>query len=366
MPVLSPFGLIAMNGGSYEWPSDVAWHLLQDQVGPYVSGLRWLSSSRLAYSHVTDANRLEVLDLNTGVPSVAYDGGFNQLVAGGGVWAVYSTFYADSHGTAAKPWFPQCVDTLSGDIALTIDQAGHDLHVWDGSTLTPIMSGVGFASSFTRGTLCFRLNNVWYHWTRAEGVKTIGTLDTVLGGAQWSNGWNLGWWPSMPAQVIWPDWDPEHAIVIVAYQDNYNAAILRETPTSSLITVVGSRGAGELPGEQQVFTVDLLAKTVNGQPWQMVNLRGGPPDPPHPPIVENETMLTLKRSALKRPSVNYPGRTLCVMNNGQYLHVDPSTMGVYQNGSDDDRAAWITKSGSGEAKLEIEAYFITAKVDEGA
>lgn len=278
MPVVSSRGLIAMAGGSYEWPAKTAWNDLNQQppVGPYARGLRWRNADTPIYSHVTDANRLEQFDCLTQTPLVVGDY-FTQLVAGGGQWATFSNQgYRDSHGTLGQYWFPQCVDTMTGDIFVTIDDTGRDLYVWDGHDLELVMRGIGFGTSSTNGTLVIWCNQSWYHWTRQDGLSFVGSLGTVYPGAQWCCGYNLGWYGAQGSQVIWPDWHPEAAIVICQGIDNFNAVIYRETATSPIITVVGSRGPGELPGEQQVFTVDLTNQTVDGVPWRVVDLHGAP------------------------------------------------------------------------------------------
>lgn len=299
MPIVSPEGLIALASGSYEWPHAGAWPDLNNQVGPYCGNPNWLRQDALVYAHVTDRNRVESLDLVTGEVTVWPAGGPNVLFAGGGVWAANGEGgYWDSHGRNPQfpnqaDWSPFCVDTLTGLIGLVLDGTQHDFCVYDGATLTPVLSGPGEKlASFRDGVLTIAFQQTSYHWTPAAGLVTVGTLPIwVSDAARFSHGWYLGWYGPLSAQVIWPEWDPQHAVLVSAGVENFNAKIYRATPQDMRVSVIGASGPGELPGEQQIFTVDLAANTVDGVPWTVLDLTKvpAPPDPYRPPVFAKTT-----------------------------------------------------------------------------
>ncbi len=319
MPSLSPIrGHIALRSGSIEWPVKGTWLDLTSIVGIDIAIADgwWFSEHELCfvrYYHVYTVN-LETGEITDWGPWQT-----NSLYSGGRVWAVGGPYhdtwgpnpYFDQSG-----WIPFAVDNQTGAIAvLTSDWT---FCVYQGhlapseATLTPILSGVTeYQASFANGVLTLYSNGNWYHWTREQGLTYTGSLNRAQAdaGGRWCRGWNLDGSANY-GQVIWMDWQPQTAVSI-GWVYNYNAKVWRESDSSPIVQVIGSKGPGELPGEQQVFTVDLDAHTLDGRPWTLVNLTQPPepPDPPVPPIppippqppVEEDDMLPiLDASVLKR------------------------------------------------------------------
>lgn len=279
---------IVLNTGWFE-RSKGQWEKIPGNVG----AAQWLVDTApgvLIYQRMDTQAVIETWDLATNETKVVDPHGANQLVAGGGQWAIFSNLgYRDSHGTrnadgTTKPWFPLAVDDKTGDIAITLDYDGFNLHVWDGISKSPIMDGLGFAVDFKDGKLRFRLDNVWYDWKRGVGVTRIGSLYTLLGGCKHSAGYNLGWYPDRGVQAFWHDWSPQEGMALLEGDAFFFNADLRADAQTAL--VIGSSGAGELHGEQRELLVDFQAKTVNGVPWVTLDLTQhvAPPEPPPPPV----------------------------------------------------------------------------------
>jgi hypothetical protein len=278
MPHVSPPpGLIALNAGTFE-RSKGAWRDLAEVVGPYVGIGGWLTPSSLVFAHVEDRNRIKTIDLETGEVKTVLNSGPNVLCGAGGVWSSHGQAgYQDSHRRGEWDWVPFCVDDVTGLIGLVTDNTQREFAIWDGMTLLPLLSAPGgFDACFRDGLLVICNQGNWYHWTMAAGLALVGRLPAVGDGARHSHGWYLGWYGARAAQVIWPHWDPTRGILVTEGVVNFNAQIYRESPSAMEIQVIGSRGQGEIPGEQQVFTVDLAAGTVNGKPWETINLLAPP------------------------------------------------------------------------------------------
>ncbi len=292
MPSLSPIrGLIALRKGSIEWPVKETWFDLTAIIGQDIAIADgwWFSEHELCF-----VRYLHVFTINMETGEVTDWGPWqgNSLYSGGRVWAAGGPYH-DSWGPNPHfdqaGWIPYAVDNLTGAIAVLLPD--WTFAIYEGhpdpsqAALTTILSGVAeYQASFANGVLTVYQGENWYHWTKEQGLTFTGRLNRVQmdPGGRFCRNWNLGG-SYFYGQVIWMDWQPSHAVQI-GFVYNYNAKIWRASDSNPIVQVIGSRGPGELPGEQQVFTVDLDAGTLDGRPWTIVDVTQPPPEPPDPPV----------------------------------------------------------------------------------
>lgn len=270
---------------SYEWPVPGQTVTLPHVVG---GGTRWLTDDTVAFQQIVGGALgavIESQDVSTGTGARLSDTGANLLVARGGEWATISNRgFRSSFGPttpAQATWFPVDVDD-NGDLAVILNGAqNRGLGVWDGQTLVTLSDGSSVGGAFKNGQLVYTVSGQWFSWTRAGGIVSYGALPNVAL-VDASGGWVLVYRGGIGIAVL-PLWQPAHAILVSADAENFYPKIRAFDP---LLQIAVSRGAGELPTDLRRHVVDLTAHTVDGLPWQIVDMRHDPPgpEPPIPPI----------------------------------------------------------------------------------
>ncbi len=245
-------------------------------------------------------------------PTPVDDQGQSHLFASAGTdfWArMLGTQYKDSRGLVRDDWAVVAVDDSSPRAAVVVNGA---LAVWNGTNLM-MVEPTGADTwevgdiHFSRGVLGYRKGGQLVTWPRLNPVLIPGA------GVRFDGDYVLAWQPERG--LVLHTWTSPMGIVL-AGGDNFNPDI-RDLGNGHVLVVAGINGGDE--GEHR-YDIDWPARTVNGQPRELIDLSvvAAPPifvptpvdppppdkpidppvDPIRPPVKPKETLMIAYGSPL--------------------------------------------------------------------